>query len=97
MDDSSLSLLFAPPPVPEGRNGLGTSQRSTAHNSVLSEWVHDFTLQSTQLEHLSDERLANAEPCIFAALEEQIGLRRESQKNLADVIVTDHIERPSAN
>ncbi len=38
-----------------------------------------------------------AGPTIFNALEEQLGLRLESSKAPVDVIVIDHVERPSAN
>jgi uncharacterized protein (TIGR03435 family) len=36
-------------------------------------------------------------PSIFAALEEQLGLKAEARKAPVDVIVIDHIEQPSAN
>jgi len=36
-------------------------------------------------------------PSIFTALQEQLGLKIESQKQPADVIVIDHIETPSPN
>jgi uncharacterized protein (TIGR03435 family) len=36
-------------------------------------------------------------PSLFTALQEQLGLKFEYSKNPLDVIVIDHIERPSAN
>lgn len=36
-------------------------------------------------------------PSIFTALEEQLGLKLESQKGPVDILVIDHIERPSDN
>jgi bla regulator protein blaR1 len=36
-------------------------------------------------------------PAVFTALEEQLGLKLEPEKEPADVIVIDHVEQPSAN
>lgn len=36
-------------------------------------------------------------PSIFSALSEQLGLRLEAAKGPVEVIVIDHVERPSAN
>jgi len=38
-----------------------------------------------------------AGPSIFTALQDQLGLKLESQKAPVDVLVIEHIERPSAN
>jgi uncharacterized protein (TIGR03435 family) len=39
----------------------------------------------------------STKPSIFSALEEQLGLKVESQKGTQEVLVIDHVERPSAN
>jgi uncharacterized protein (TIGR03435 family) len=47
----------------------------------------------------SDSGLAaeSPEPSIFTAIQEQLGLKLESQKRPVDVLVIDRVERPSAN
>jgi uncharacterized protein (TIGR03435 family) len=39
----------------------------------------------------------NAPPSLYTALQEQLGLKREATRAKADVIVIDHVEKPSAN
>jgi uncharacterized protein (TIGR03435 family) len=39
----------------------------------------------------------STKPSIFAALEEQLGLRLESRKGTEPVLIIDHVDRPSAN
>jgi uncharacterized protein (TIGR03435 family) len=57
---------------------------------------YDFSLRWTfdETQASSDP---NAVPGIFTAIQEQIGLKLEAVKAQADVIVIDHVERPSAN
>jgi uncharacterized protein (TIGR03435 family) len=40
---------------------------------------------------------ADAPPDIFAAMQQQLGLKLESTKTLVDVMVIDHVEKPSPN
>jgi uncharacterized protein (TIGR03435 family) len=39
----------------------------------------------------------NGPPGLFTAIQEQVGLKLEAVKAQADVLVIDHVERPSAN
>jgi uncharacterized protein (TIGR03435 family) len=46
---------------------------------------------------LGDAAPPEARPSIFTALQEQLGLRLESQKGPVETLVIDHVEKPSAN
>jgi uncharacterized protein (TIGR03435 family) len=39
----------------------------------------------------------NAAPGLFTAIQEQVGLKLELVKALAEVLVIDRVEKPSAN
>ena len=55
----------------------------------------DFTLKWTMDEAPTSD--PNAAPGLFTAIQEQLGLKLEGTRAQADVIVIDHVERPSAN
>jgi uncharacterized protein (TIGR03435 family) len=55
---------------------------------------YDITLKWTPD---SQQGTADSGPSIFAALEEQLGLKLESTKGPVDTIVVDHVEKPQAN
>jgi len=57
---------------------------------------YDFTLDWTPPNEASTAS-ATAAPELFTALQEQLGLRLESQRGPVDGLVIDHIEEPSAN
>jgi uncharacterized protein (TIGR03435 family) len=56
---------------------------------------YDFTLKWTPYNSQTNE--PNAAPDIFTAVQEELGLKLEATKGSADVLVIDHVERPSAN
>jgi uncharacterized protein (TIGR03435 family) len=61
---------------------------------------YDFTLRwmpDNGTTAASDGAQADALPSIFTALQEQLGLKLESTKAPASVLVIDHLEKPSEN
>ena len=48
------------------------------------------------LEWTPEER-PDGGPSLFAALQEQLGLKLEAQKGSVEIFVIDHIQKPSAN
>jgi uncharacterized protein (TIGR03435 family) len=78
----------------------------TVVNKTGLKGNYDFKLKWTPDEsesHMPGGPPANAAPpdasgpSIFTALQEQLGLKLESQKGPVDTIVIDHVERPSEN
>jgi uncharacterized protein (TIGR03435 family) len=58
------------------------------------EGTYDYTLEWTPDDQAHAE---SAGPSLFTALKEQLGLKLEMQKRPVDVVILDHIERPSPN
>jgi uncharacterized protein (TIGR03435 family) len=58
----------------------------TGHYDITLKWTPDEDLAS-----------GASGPTLFTALEEQLGLRLIPAKDLVEVIVVDHIERPTGN
>lgn len=63
--------------------------------------LYDWTLKWAPVNAEPGEPEASAgdpsEPALFTALQEQLGLKLESQKAPVDVVVIDRIEKPSPN
>jgi uncharacterized protein (TIGR03435 family) len=71
---------------------LGTMLRSNVEDKTGLPDRYDFTL------HYSYQATdPDSFPPIVTAIQEQLGLKLESAKGSGDVLVIDHIERPSAN
>jgi uncharacterized protein (TIGR03435 family) len=71
--------------------------------NVHLEWGTDAVLPSQPGAGGSDDpgkpapSADNQGPSIFSAIQEQLGLRLESTKGPVEVLVIDHVEKPSAN
>ena len=104
------SKLTAPSPGdgPEmrGKNGHLTAKRVTAEllARILANELERPVLNRTGIDGSFDvdlewtpEQNTDPGPSIFTAIQEQLGLRLQSQRALVDVLIVDRIERPSAN
>lgn len=87
------------PPAGPGINVFGAIRGLTHYlSNLLGRPVVDKTgIQGSHnwSMHLQPDDIPSA--AVFAALEEQLGLKLESAKAPLDVLVIDHIEKPSAN
>ncbi|MGA7159039.1 MAG: TIGR03435 family protein [Acidobacteriaceae bacterium] len=57
---------------------------------------YDFELKWT-MDGAPPQTDPNAPPGLFTAVQEQLGLKLEATKGMAEVLVIDHAEKPSAN
>jgi uncharacterized protein (TIGR03435 family) len=81
----------------------GVLDRPVADNTGLTgkydfdlEWLPDESQFGGKLPKMAPADDA-AKPSLFAALQEQIGLRLQATKGPVETIVIDHVERPSGN
>jgi uncharacterized protein (TIGR03435 family) len=77
-------------------------QVSSALADITNRPVIDKTglsgLFDVHLEYPEDELSPDSPgPSIFTAIQSQLGLKLESTKGPATVLVIDHVEKPSAN
>ncbi|MGD0480612.1 MAG: TIGR03435 family protein [Terracidiphilus sp.] len=75
----------------------GMVGRMIVDKTGLGEKKFDFELRWTPDDRRAADNAADAGPSIFTALEEQLGLKLVPAKGPVEVIVIDHIEKPSAN
>jgi uncharacterized protein (TIGR03435 family) len=78
---SFLQAFILDRPVVD-QTGLGTAR-------------YDFVLKWTPDDQTSNE--PDAPPDLFTAFQQEVGLKLESMKTQVDIVVIDHVERPSAN
>ena len=65
-------------------------------NGTHLQGVYDFVLRWSP-ESLNAGQQTTADPSLFVALREQLGLRLEPLTTLTDVLVVDRVSLPSAN
>jgi uncharacterized protein (TIGR03435 family) len=73
----------------------GVTDRPVVDQTGLTE-RYDFFLNWT-LDDLRATNDTNALPGLFTAIQEQLGLKLQPAKALADVVVLDHVEKPEEN
>jgi uncharacterized protein (TIGR03435 family) len=61
------------------------------------DFVLDFTPYLPDGEHVMKVDFANTTGIIIAAMQGELGLKLESRKESVDVMLIDHVEKPSAN
>jgi len=83
----------------------GTKMSMSRLTEVLSRRIEHIVLDRTglsgeydlKMEWTPDPSADSADASIFTALQEQLGLKLESTKALAELVVIDGVERPSEN
>lgn len=89
-----------------GKLVMSATKQSMAHLALLLGQRLDRTVidntgltgeYDLRLEWAADETADSSIPSIFTAVQEQLGLRLESMRGPAEVIIIDHVERPSDN
>jgi uncharacterized protein (TIGR03435 family) len=72
--------------------------------SALQSGVGEAVVDATGLDGLYDialdfvdESARDAGPTLFEALQQQLGLKLEAGKGPVEVVVIDHVEKPSEN
>jgi uncharacterized protein (TIGR03435 family) len=89
--------------VAEGLQGAVFDRPVVDRTDIQGHW--DFSLKWTPDEtqfqvfgaKIVPNEAADAPPPIFTAIQEQIGLKLDAAKTMVDVMVLDHVEKPSEN
>lgn len=77
---------------------LGSGNERTVVDKTNLSGLYDWTLHWMPWHDIPGEGPPDSDgPSLFTALQEQLGLKLEPTKAQVEVIVIDHIERPSAN
>jgi uncharacterized protein (TIGR03435 family) len=92
--------------------GSGGGHQIKAHHismkllaATLQAWIGDTVVDATGLAGLYDlnldfnvdESTSSEGPTVFEALQRQLGLKLEAGKGPVEVVVIDHVEKPSVD
>lgn len=91
---TTVSELAAMLGVQLGRNVIDSTALTAAYDFTL-QWTPDTGASAASTG--SAPTPSDAPPSIFTAVQEQLGLKLESTKAPVEVLVIDHIERPTEN
>jgi uncharacterized protein (TIGR03435 family) len=75
--------------------GFGLSRMVLDRTGLKGQFDFELRWTPDNLRATAGQALANDAPSIFAALQEQLGLRLESQRGPVEFLVVDTIERPT--
>jgi uncharacterized protein (TIGR03435 family) len=85
-----------------GRGRITSKAATMDHFAEILSRLMDFpAVNQTGIDGVFDLKIewtdADTGPSIFTALQEQLGLRLTSRKTPVDVVVIDHVEKPTEN
>jgi uncharacterized protein (TIGR03435 family) len=66
-------------------------------NNTGLKGKYDFTLHFASDDGLNPSNSDTVAPPVFTAVQEQLGLKLESRKGPVEVLIVDHVEKPSEN
>ncbi len=94
-DGGQRTLRFTGMPMAEFAHNLDIYEDRPVVDRTGLPGRYDFTLSWTY--DLSVEGVPGAPPSLFTAIKEQLGLKMDAVKGQAEVLVIDHVERPTEN
>ena len=77
---------------------VGSGEGRTVADKTNLTGLYDWTLHWTPWNELPGDAPRDSNgPSLFTALQEQLGLKLEPTKTQVEVVVIDHMDRPSSN